>query len=189
LSYSSSVFVSLVSSSSSGGISHNSQEADNCNVGKDASISVASSPSKYKIQQRQKEKMVANKSQPGVKPTIMKKKPKLCSSMGCANQARKGGVCVTHGAIKKHKLCSHDGCTKQAVKGGVCITHGATREHKRCSFDGCTNQAVKGGVCVTHGAKRKRCSFDGCTSNAKKGGVCYRHRLRSFNHSDATAKR
>ena len=129
-SHSSSVVVELVASSSSGGGSHNSQEVDNCNVGKDASISVASSPSKYKIQQRQKEKMVAKKSKPDVKPTIMKKtKPKLCSHEGCTNGARKGGVCVTHGA--KLKRCSHEGCANQARKGGVCTTHGA--KVKRCS--------------------------------------------------------
>ena len=76
-SHSSSVVVELVASSSSGGGSHNSQEVDNCN-GKDASISVASSQSKNKIQQRLKEKTVAKKSQKDIKPTIMKKKkPKL----------------------------------------------------------------------------------------------------------------
>ena len=70
--HTSSVVVELVASSSSVGISHNSQEVDNCN-GTDASISVASSQSKNKIQ-RHKEKTVAKKSQPDVKPTIMKKK-------------------------------------------------------------------------------------------------------------------
>jgi hypothetical protein len=101
--HTSSVVVELVASSSSVGISHNSQEVDNCN-GTDASISVASSQSKNKIQ-RHKEKTVAKKSQPDVKPTIMKKKkktkkkPKLCTLKGCTKQAQKGGVCVTHGAI------------------------------------------------------------------------------------------
>ena len=117
----SSLVVELVASSSSGGGSHNSQEVDNCN-GKDASISVANSQSKNKIRQRLKEKTVAKKSKPGVKT---RKYVYICTFKGCTKQAQKGGVCVTHGAIKKHKLCSHDGCTKQAVKGGVCITHGA----------------------------------------------------------------
>ena len=44
-------------------------------------------------------------------------KLKQCSSDGCANQARKGGVCVRHGA--KVKRCSREGCTNQAQKGGV----------------------------------------------------------------------
>ena len=94
--HSSSVVVELVASSSSGGGSHNSQEVDNCN-GKDASISVASSQSKNKIQQRPKEKTVANKkSQPGVKA---RKYVYICTFKGCTKQAQKGGVCVTHGAI------------------------------------------------------------------------------------------
>ena len=37
------------------------------------------------------------------------------------NQAAKGGVCVTHGAVVKR--CSHEGCTYLAVKGGVCTQH------------------------------------------------------------------
>jgi hypothetical protein len=102
-----SLVVELVASSSSGGGSHNSQEVDNCNDGKDASIS-ASSQSKNKIQQRLKEKMVANKSQPGVKKRI-----------------------------RKNKRCSHEGCSNQAVKGGVCVTHGAKVTKKQCSFEGC----------------------------------------------------
>jgi hypothetical protein len=113
----SSVVVSLVSSSSSGGGSH-SQEVDKCN-GKDASISVASSQSKNKIQQRLKEKTVAKKSQPGViKASIKTRKKKKCSHHeGCTNQVVKGGVCVTHGATLKQ--CSFEGCAKQARKGGV----------------------------------------------------------------------
>eukprot|EP00985_Skeletonema_marinoi_P008050 scaffold3586_cov115-Skeletonema_marinoi.AAC.6 len=50
-------------------------------------------------------------------------KVKLCSSEGCTNQAKQGGVCIKHGA--KAKLCSSEGCTNVVVKGGVCIRHGA----------------------------------------------------------------
>jgi hypothetical protein len=110
------VVVELVSSSSSGGISHNSQEVDNCN-GKDASISVASSQSKNKIQQRPKEKTVAKKSKPGVKA---RKYVYICTFKGCTNQAVKGGVCITHGAKRYVYICSFEGgCTNQAQKGGV----------------------------------------------------------------------
>ena len=28
---------------------------------------------------------------------------------GCTNQAKKGGVCIRHGAKKKKKTCSHEG--------------------------------------------------------------------------------
>jgi hypothetical protein len=86
-SHSSSVVVELVASSSSGGGSHsNSQEVDNCN-GKDASISVATSQSKNKIQ---KEKTVAKTSQPGVKKRIRTiRKRKQCSHEGCTNQKKK----------------------------------------------------------------------------------------------------
>jgi hypothetical protein len=73
-------------------------------------------------------------------------------SKGCANIAKKGGVCKTHGA--KVKRCSHTGCTNGAVKGGVCVTHGAKK--KQCRHEGCTNFFMKGGVCITHGAKVTR---------------------------------
>jgi hypothetical protein len=90
-------------------------EVDNCNSLKDASSSsLLSIPPQSK-----KEKMVVKKSQPGVKASI--RKNKRCSSMGCANQAQKGGVCITHGA--KMNRCSFEGCTKQAQKGGVCCRH------------------------------------------------------------------
>jgi hypothetical protein len=139
-----SLVVELVASSSSGGISH-SREVDKCNGTNDASISVASSQSKNNIQ-RLKEKMVANKSQPGVKKRIRTiRKRKRCSFEGCTKQAQKGGVCVTHGAMVKR--CRFEGCTYQAVKGGVCVTHGAKRHVYICTFvGGCTNQAQKGGV-------------------------------------------
>ena len=75
---------------------------------------------------------------------------------------------------KMHRYeCSADGCTNQAKKGGVCVRHGA--KLKRCSYEGCTNIAVQGGVCMRHGAKLKRCSSDGCTNRAVQGGVCRKH--------------
>ena len=49
--------------------------------------------------------------------------------------------------------CSHDGCTNQARKRGVCITHGDGAKRKQCIFEGCTNKAVKGGVCTRHRSK------------------------------------
>eukprot|EP00985_Skeletonema_marinoi_P006464 scaffold2799_cov126-Skeletonema_marinoi.AAC.3 len=76
---------------------------------------------------------------------------KLCSSEGCTNMVV-GGVCIRHVAkvTRKHKLCSREECTNQARKGGVCIRHGAQK--KRCSREECTNYAKKGGVCMRHGA-------------------------------------
>ena len=96
-----------------------------------------------------------------------------CSFEGCANIAKKGGVCIIHGA--KVKRCSHKGCNDGAVKRGVCVTHGA--KIKRCSFEGCTRYSQKGGVCVTHGAKRYVyiCRHEGCTNVVQKGGVCVTH--------------
>jgi hypothetical protein len=98
---------------------------------------------------------------------------KRCSFEGCANIAKKGGVCITHGSMVKR--CSFEGCTRYSQKGGVCRTHGAKVEVKRCGHEGCDNKVVKGGVCVTHGAKRKRCSSEGCTNQFVKGGVCFTH--------------
>ena len=37
--------------------------------------------------------------------------------------SRKGGVCITHGAMLKR--CSHEGCANGAEKGGVCWRHDA----------------------------------------------------------------
>jgi len=61
-------------------------------------------------------------------------------------------MCIKHGA--KVKRCSSEGCNNQAKKGGVCIKHGAKYIRKRCSSEGCKNIAVKGGVCRRHGAYR-----------------------------------
>jgi len=85
---------------------------------------------------------------------------KSCSSEGCTNIARTGGVCVKHGA--KVKLCSSEGCTNIVVKRGVCIRHGATLTRKECSSEGCTNQVRNGGVCERHGSSRTPC--DGSTA-------------------------
>jgi hypothetical protein len=47
------------------------------------------------------------------------------------------------------KQCSFDGCNHQAKKRGVCITHGAEVTRKCCTHEGCTNKARKGGICFT----------------------------------------
>ncbi len=51
---------------------------------------------------------------------------KTCSSEGCPNIAKKGGVCVKHGAKTE---CKHEGCTNHAQHRGVCIRHGANRRN------------------------------------------------------------
>jgi hypothetical protein len=89
--------------------------------------------------QGSKKKRVAKKSQTGVKARIRKR----CSTEGCTNKAKTGGVCVTHGAKVTQKKCCFEGCTNQAVKGGVCKTHGAKVERKLCSHEGCANQAQR----------------------------------------------
>ena len=68
---------------------------------------------------------------------------------------------MRHGA--KWYACSHEGCTNQAKKGGVCMRHGANKEKKKCNQEGCTNYAKKGGVCIRHGAtiSRSTCSHEG----------------------------
>jgi hypothetical protein len=60
-------------------------------------------------------------------------------------------MCRVHGAPRK-RCISHEGCTNIAKKGGVCVTHGAkVKAYKRCSFKGgCTKKARKGGVCQRH---------------------------------------
>ncbi len=90
---------------------------------------------------------------------------------------------MRHGAKKKR--CSSEGCKNEAKRGGVCIRHGAKRYV--CSSEGCTNGVVKGGVCVKHGAKVKLCSSDGCTNNALKGGVCQRHGAYRNSQDESTA--
>jgi hypothetical protein len=57
-------------------------------------------------------------------------------------------VCIKHGA--KVKQCSNEGCTNHAKKGGVCVKHGATQKRKECSIEGCTNQANGRGMCNRH---------------------------------------
>jgi hypothetical protein len=48
-------------------------------------------------------------------------------------------VCVTHGAMVKR--CSFEDCNNHAKKGGVCVTHGAKvrARMKRCTFEGCSS--------------------------------------------------
>jgi len=84
-----------------------------------------------------------------------KRARKYCSHEGCTTQARKGGVCIKHGA--EVKTCNQEGCTTQARKGGVCIKHRAEvkQYHKTCSHEGCTTLAVSGyeGKCIRHGTE------------------------------------
>ena len=96
-----------------------------------------------------------------------------CAHEGCTNAAIKGGVCVPHGAKFSYSICNQEGCTKYAQKRGLCISHGA--KVKLCSKEGCTKYAQKGGVCIGHGAKVKKCTYEGCSNNAKKRGLCCRH--------------
>ena len=81
---------------------------------------------------------------------------------------------------KARRLCSVEGCTKQAKKGGICIKHGA--KVRKCSHEGCTNNALKSGLCIRHGAKitRRTCKFQGCTNKVQCAGVCFRHGARNF---------
>jgi hypothetical protein len=46
-------------------------------------------------------------------------------------------VCIKHGAKVKKYTCSHEGCTNYARRGGVCVRHGA--KVKLCRHEGCTN--------------------------------------------------
>ena len=52
---------------------------------------------------------------------------KLCKVFDCINLARKGGVCVRHGA--KVKTCSIEGCTTNVQKSGLCYKH---RDKSNC---------------------------------------------------------
>ena len=102
----------------------------------------------------------------------MAKTPRpICTHEGCTNFAKRGGVCVSHGATQKR--CSHEGCTNSAIQGGVCVRHGAKRPI--CTHEGCNNLAKRGGVCVRHGATKTKCSRDGCTRKVVKGGICIKH--------------
>lgn len=115
-----------------------------------------------------------------------KKDRKICSVETCNNFAKKGGVCIRHGATQKRKTCSFEGCLKQEQRGGLCFKHGKLafcsevavareRTYKTCSWEDCGKLAQKGGVCYSHGAKALKCSSEGCTNNAKRRGLCKRH--------------
>ena len=81
------------------------------------------------------------------------------------HQAKRESKTGDNNAPKKKRIrakCSSDGCTNNARKGGVCTRHaGGTEKIKTCSHEGCTNVARKGGVCRRHGAKQKICSHEG----------------------------
>lgn len=98
-------------------------------------------------------------------------KVKTCRHEGCNSNVRQGGVCMKHGA--KVKMCSHEGCTKHIQSRGVCIRHGAN--YPVCSHRGCTKHVQNGGVCSKHGAIHLACSHEGCNSQARRGRFCRRH--------------
>ena len=102
-------------------------------------------------------------------------KRKTCSHEACTNIALTGEVCMRHGGTVKIKICRHEGCSNNAQNGGVCISHGAKQTRKICSHEGCTNIVQKTGICRTHGAKKKTCSHEGCNNQVQKSGVCIRH--------------
>ena len=131
------------------GSSHHQQEVD-----ANDSITIISPQSKQIHQQRQSKLKInttKKSSQPNIKPSI---------------QTKKKNIKLSTAVTRNRKLCSYEGCSNQARRGGVCTTHGANA--KRCSFKGCNNQARKEGVCFTHGATKKRCSFKGCINQARK---------------------
>ena len=75
---------------------------------------------------------------------------------------------------------THNTFRSSAKKGGVCIRHGAKCAKRKCTKEGCTKYAQKGGVCIAHGAKvapKKRCVIEGCGRQAQKGSMCMRHRV------------
>ena len=59
-----------------------------------------------------------------------KVKVKQCSNKGCANNAKKGGECIKHGA--RVKLCSSEGCTNNFLRAGMCRRHWASWT-KKCA--------------------------------------------------------
>jgi len=58
-------------------------------------------------------------------------KVKRCSSEGCVNQAKKGGVCIKHGA--KVKVCTIEGCTSLAKIAGVCFLGMGRNTNTNCA--------------------------------------------------------
>jgi len=48
---------------------------------------------------------------------------------------------MRHVVTRIMERCMHEGCTNQARRGGVCIRHGA--KQTLCSDDGCTNRAPR----------------------------------------------
>eukprot|EP00984_Skeletonema_dohrnii_P035346 scaffold35002_cov150-Skeletonema_dohrnii-CCMP3373.AAC.2 len=123
----------------------------------------------------------------------------ICSSEGCSNQGRQGGVCVhmcgsegcPNSAVEERVrhdakasvqlLCNREGCTNHAREGGVCWRHGENAKRwgiLRCSIEGCPSQRVKGGMCKSHGEKKVMhnfCSREGCKLLAQTEGLCIKH--------------
>jgi len=69
--------------------------------------------------------------------------------------------------------CRREGCANTAKRGGVCVAHGARK--KRCSHEVCANGVVAGGVCITHGARTQLCKSEGRAKRTQKGGLCPGH--------------
>ena len=117
--------------------------------------------------------------EPEQPPTYPASGPKLCTTRGCANQARTGGKCSKHGGGKR---CKHPGCTNGAITGGdgaqnMCKLHGGGY---RCCELGCKNSArprtLTDGLryCIKHGGGKK-CAVVGCKSTGAGQDHCKKH--------------
>jgi hypothetical protein len=98
----------------------------------------------------------------------IKKRGPLCRYPWCKNHARRGGVCVRHGA-KKLK-CEVEGCVKNAQAKRRCNAHGAPT--LKCY--NCNKAIVKqGGLCKKCNDQHLRCLTEGCGRQVpKKGDTC-----------------
>jgi hypothetical protein len=124
---------------------------------------------------------------------LKQQEKKRCSTKGCNNIAKTGGVCQRVACMKRAKinikLCSTKGCNNIAHMGGVCNRVACLKRAKinikLCSTKGCTSRAQKGGVCRRKAcmkragisrkpSSRKPCSTEGCPGAVHRGGVCQR---------------
>ncbi len=119
------------------------------------------------------------------------------SMEGCMSQARKEGVCVTHGAQTRH--CDHEGCSKQFVRRGKCNIHGQSERPQmvwgqcsKCPTFSNTMQKVGGDLvcvcypCMSHSGKGVQCKARGCikyvhpTKGEKRELQCVFHHFMAF---------
>lgn len=136
----------------------------------------------------------------GENPEDSHLKRRICESLECCENKRKGLYCVSHwNELNPHDmLCDFSGCSRRR-RGQTLYCSGHLRQQdpanpvsykgkrKDCSIVECPARSWAGGLCSRHwrlanpdhniGKVRKICETSGCKSLASRKALCYEHAI------------